>query len=104
MKNPDVIRKIYKYVDDTKIVTSIKYTNDVITLQESLDEIYQWQSQNNMLFNGGKFVRISSGPNQDLTANSPLYSELWWSNPMEGINQRPWDYNRWQSKLLIATN
>ena len=46
--DPEAIRKIYKYVDDTKIVSSTKNTSDTISLQESLDEIYEWQVKNNM--------------------------------------------------------
>ena len=77
--NNESIKKIYKYVDDTKVVSSTKNLEDTIKLQESLDQIYDWQKKNNMLFNGGKFVRITSGPNQELKhipLFTPEYSDI----------------------------
>ena len=40
------------FVDDTKIKDSIKNESDVEKLQENLDKLFEWQVDNNMLYNG----------------------------------------------------
>ena len=43
------------FADDTKILNRIKTEDDILIMQESLDKLYQWEKENNMKFNAGKF-------------------------------------------------
>ena len=49
--------------DDTRVSRSIDTEEDVEELQKDLDKLYQWQEDNNMLFNGKKFEVLRYGPN-----------------------------------------
>ena len=52
-KHVDANTKIF--VDDTKIKDIIRNEADVEKLQSNLDKLFEWQENNNMLFNGSKF-------------------------------------------------
>ena len=60
------------FVDDTKIKDTIKEEADVEKLQKNLDLLFEWQEENNMLFNGSKFQVLRYGQNEDLK-NATLY-------------------------------
>ena len=55
--------KILKYVDDSKILSSVKKVEDIDRSQESLDKIYSWAEQNNMVWNQDKFQLLRVGKN-----------------------------------------
>ena len=43
------------FADDTRVTRRIDSEEDVEKLQNDLNKLYQWQEENNMLFNGKKF-------------------------------------------------
>ena len=49
------------FADDTRVSKVISNINDQKKLQEDLDVIYKWASDNNMKFNTDKFEKISHG-------------------------------------------
>ena len=46
---PETITKILKYVDDTKVIGKICNDSDFQNYQNTLDSVYQWQQNNNMM-------------------------------------------------------
>ena len=46
----------FLYVDDSKVMQEVKSLNDVDKFQEEMEPFYQWARNNNMRYNGGKFV------------------------------------------------
>ena len=58
--------KLKVYVDDTKVMRSIKDETEVEELQEDLETMYKWADTNTMTFNGAKFQLMRYGNNQDL--------------------------------------
>lgn len=62
------------YVDDSKVKTKIKETKDVEALQVDLDKIYSWERANNMKFNGGKFLVLRYGIDQELKDNTIYFT------------------------------
>ena len=66
---PETITKILKYVDDTKVIGKICNDNDFQNYQNTLDSVYQWQQENNMMWNASKFVRICMGPQEAIKEN-----------------------------------
>ena len=62
LKDPSILARIYKYVNDTKLVPKVSAETDIEETQRILDHIYDWERLNNMAWNGTKFVRISLGP------------------------------------------
>ena len=60
------------YVDDTKIKKGIKTEDDVESLQDDLNTLYDWARRNNMVFNGNKFQVVRYGQNEDMK-NDTLY-------------------------------
>ena len=69
-KHVDANTKIF--VDDTKVKEIIRNEADVEKLQSNLDKLFEWQENNNMLFNGSKFQVLRYGTNGDLK-NDTLY-------------------------------
>ena len=51
----EITANVKIFVDDTKIKDVIKEVTDVVHLQGELDKPFEWQDNNNMLFNGNKF-------------------------------------------------
>ena len=76
----EVSSKVSLFADDTRVMGPVSKEEDVENLQKDLDIIYQWQSENNMLFNGKKFEMLRYGKNNDLKTNtnyfSPEYQDL----------------------------
>ena len=54
------------FADDTRITKHVKTESDMEELQDDLQNIYDWQQENNMLFNGNKFEMLRYGKNEDL--------------------------------------
>ena len=77
------IRDIYElvtsntkiFVDDKKIKDSIKNETDVEKLQENLDKLFEWQADNNMLFNGSKFQILRYGSNEELKTDTLYFTD-----------------------------
>ena len=65
---------ILKYVDDTKLIRKIRTMEDVVALQGDLDHLFKWQRDNNMEWNGKKFVAIRMGPNHHLIDSTSLFT------------------------------
>ena len=54
------------FADDTRATKVIKTEEDMEAFQDDLKELYKWQSENNMIFNGSKFEILRYGKNEDL--------------------------------------
>ena len=61
-----VTATILIYVDDSKVSKRIQNEENVEQLQIDLDNIYLWEKNNNMKFNGGKILVIRYGSNQEI--------------------------------------
>ena len=48
------------YVNDSKVKDKVKTNEDVERLKENLNKIYTWENNNNMKFNGGKFLVLGT--------------------------------------------
>ena len=69
-----VTASILVYVDDSKVSNRIKTPEDVETLQDDLDKIFAWEKENNMKFNGGKFLILRYGKDNDLKENTIYFT------------------------------
>ena len=56
--NLDVESHVSLFADDTRITKPVKNEDDVESLQEDLEKLYNWQDTNNMKFNGKKFEML----------------------------------------------
>ena len=65
---------ILTYVDDSKSSMRIKEEGDVERHQEELNKIYSWETRNNMRFNGGKFLVLRYGRNQEVKENTMYFT------------------------------
>ena len=54
------------FADDTRATKIIKSEEDLEIFQDDLEELYQWQTENNMIFNGNKFEVMRYGKNEEL--------------------------------------
>ena len=70
-------------VDDSKVKKAVQDENDIEALQQELDKIYNWEYDNIMKFNGGKFQVVRYGPNKDLKEDTVYFT----SNMEEVIEQ-----------------
>ena len=52
---------ILLYVDDSKAKMRVNDEEDVETFQNELDKVYKWEEDNNMKFNGDKFLVLRYG-------------------------------------------
>ena len=57
---------IMSFADDSKITMPIHNIEDALTLQECLEKLDKWQTDNNMCFNVSKFNVLQMGKSQDL--------------------------------------
>ena len=71
---PNKDATVLKYIDDTKCIKGIRTSEDNDDFQSLLEEMYQWQRSNNMLFNSRKFQLLHLGPNQDLKDESMVFT------------------------------
>ena len=60
------------FADDTRIARKVSSEEDIEALQSDLEKLYNWQADNNMLFNSNKFEILRYGKDQELK-NSTLY-------------------------------
>lgn len=58
------------FADDTRIVSQILSTQDVVSFQQDLNTVYSWTERNNMQLNGDKFEHIRYGNQHDLQTDS----------------------------------
>ena len=56
--NANISSKISSFADDTRISMPIKNQTDVASLQNNLNQIYEWSNTNNLSLNGDKFIHI----------------------------------------------
>ena len=77
--NYDIIAKILKYIDDSKVIAKVSCEDDVDKVQNILSIVYQWEKDNNMLWNSDKFMSLKIG-NESIRNNTtyftPNYDEL----------------------------
>ncbi|XP_050691060.1 uncharacterized protein LOC126982828 [Eriocheir sinensis] len=66
---------ISSFADDTNISQSISTPEDVNSLQQDLNNVYTWATQNNMNFNQEKTELLRCGPNQNIKNATKLYTE-----------------------------
>ena len=71
----DISSKKQIYVDDTKVNRGIKNTEDVKSLQEDLDKLYDWAKINNMVYNGTKFQVIRYGNNKEIKEDTNYFTK-----------------------------
>ena len=62
----DITASTLVYVDDAKVKDQIKDIEDVEKWQNYLNKIYSWAHNNNMQFNGDKFLFLRYGKNRKI--------------------------------------
>ena len=62
------------FCDDTRVTGPVDTEDDVEKLQEDLNIIYNWQNENNMLFNSNKFEMLRYGPNEGLKFDTNYFT------------------------------
>ena len=76
----NVNNNVSLFCDDTRVMGPVDSEEDVENFQQDLNTVYDWQNQNNMLFNGKKFEMLRYGPNVDLKNSTnyltPEYSDI----------------------------
>ena len=77
-----VTATVLVYVDDLKVIKKVNTEEEVEQLQEDLNKIYDWEKNNNMLFNGGKFLVLRYGSNTELKDNT-----IYFTSEMQDIIQ-----------------
>ena len=61
INDKDISAFLSSFADDTKLGLGIESVDDAMKLQESLEAMYEWQSENNMEFNATKFQVLQFG-------------------------------------------
>ena len=76
----NVSSKVSLFCDDTRVLGPIDSEEDVEDLQSDLNKIYDWQHDNNMLFNGKKFELLRYGTNVEIKESTsyltPGYEDI----------------------------
>ena len=62
------------FADDTRILSEISSENCVENFQQELEKLYQWEENNNMKFNGGKFELIRFGSNKEIKEDTLYFT------------------------------
>ena len=57
-----------------KVQDEINTEDGVLELRKNLDKIYQWETENNMKFNGDKFHILRYGKNTDIKENTSYFT------------------------------
>ena len=65
-KDVSINSKVSLFADDTRVMRAVSSEEDVEDLQSDLDMIYDWQKENNMLFNSNKFEMLRYGSKEEL--------------------------------------
>ena len=64
------------FADDTRLYYGISNVDDCAILQNDLNSVYEWASDNNMFFNAQKFQYICFNPHTSLSCNVYTSSSL----------------------------
>ena len=64
------------FADDTRLYYGISNVDDCAILQNDLNSVYEWASDNNMVFNAQKFQYICFNPHTSLSCNVYTSSSL----------------------------
>ena len=67
--------KAYIYVDDSKVLSSIRGEEDVEFFQNDLENYYYWAKSNNMSFNDTKFVVLRYGKDASIKENTSYFTD-----------------------------
>ena len=62
------------FADDTRVMGAVSNEGSVEDLQSDLDVIYDWQKENNMLFNSKKFEMLRYGSKDDLKVSTNYFT------------------------------
>ena len=65
---------ILKFIDDLKVIGSIKSENNIIVFQNNLEKIYEWANKNHMNWNNSKFQLLCEGPNIKIIEETSLFT------------------------------
>ena len=69
-KDVSTSSKVSLFADDTRVMRAVSSEEDVEDLQRDLDVIYDWQKENNMLFNSKKFEMLRYGSKEELKSST----------------------------------
>ena len=72
--NQNVDSHISLFCDDTRVTKQVKTEDNVEDLQAELEKLYDWQEENNMLFNGSKFEMLRYGKDENLRKNTMYFT------------------------------
>ena len=59
--NHDIIVRILKYIDDSKVIAKVPFEEDVDKVQNILSVVYNWKRKNKMFWNSEKFMALRIG-------------------------------------------
>ena len=71
LSEEDLSSRITMFADDTRVSHGIQSEDNIVTLQNDLDKIFQWQKCHNMFFNQDKFELVRHGNNFRSTVTIP---------------------------------
>ena len=63
LSDTDLESRISMFADDTRLAKGISSEDDILRLQTDLNNVFKWQKDMNMEFNGDKFQHLSHGKN-----------------------------------------
>ena len=84
LSDKEVISKILKYVDDTKLISRVTNIDDIEIIQSRLNKIYQWEQDNNMLWNAKKFNQLRIG-SHEIIENTYMFTPNY-EDPIPEVN------------------
>ncbi|XP_069195353.1 uncharacterized protein [Procambarus clarkii] len=61
---------VSSYADDTKISMKISSVKDTEKLQADINRVFDWATENNMIFNGDKLQVLRYGGNEEVKRNT----------------------------------
>ena len=71
----EVKSDIKLFVDDAKLKIEVKTEENIEELQNDLEKLYEWQTENKMKFNGTKFQALRYGPNEEIKNNTLYFTQ-----------------------------
>ena len=84
------------FADDTHATKGVRSVEDVRSLQESLQKLYDWSDQNNMLLNDGK-IWTGWATEGSYTLHRSLSKNDW----REKVHQRSWHPSIWRQFFQV---